>query len=279
MNGEDGRSLDYRWPAPRQRFVFSAGLRLNLLDWGGEGPPLLLLHGVGGNAWMWGGLADELGKSRRPIALDLRGYGDSQWSVQQNYGTDDHVRDVGAVTAALELERFDLVGFSWGGLIGLGFAAAHPERVGRLVMIDIPPSSALPEDAIPPNFRARFDDHADAVEGERALAPRGEEATLEALAALSTRADPDGGLVRKMDPYLTKRWPFRSDERWDELRDLSVPTLVVHAADSPVLSGEDAAAMAELPGVTLVTIPESGHLVATEQPRQLGRSITEFIDS
>ena len=278
MSGEVQRPLDHGWPLPSQRFVISDGLRLSLLDWGGEAPPLLMLHGVGGNAWMWGSMVAELGKSRRPIGLDLRGYGDSQWSPDHRYETADHAGDVAAVTAALEIGELDLVGFSWGGLVALAFAAANPGRVRSLAMIDIPPSSPLGEEAIPPNFRAVFEDHADAVEAERGLAPRAAESTLEALAALSSRSDEQGGLVRKMDPYLTQRWPFRSDQRWEELRELEAPTLVVHAADSPVLSGEDAAAMAELPGVTLVTIPESGHLVANEQPRLLSGAILEFLN-
>lgn len=277
MADREVRSIEYPWPSPRQRFVVVEGHRLSVLDWGGDRPPVLLLHGVGGNAWMWGALAETLRRHRHPIALDFRGYGDSEWSPRHEYLTEHHVADVAALLAALELERLDLVGFSWGGLVALAFAAAHPDLVERLVTIDIPPSSELPEDAIPPNFRARFADHADAVAGERALAPRAEEATLEALAALSTRAEADGGLARKMDPYLTTRWPFRSDDRWNELRELSVPTLAVRAADSPILSEEVAAAMAELPGVELVTIPSSGHLVANEQPQALGREIVEFL--
>lgn len=279
MDGEARSPLDHPWPSPRQRWVFSDGLRLNVLEWEGEGPPLVLLHGVGGNAWMWGGLATSLREDRRLVALDLRGYGESQWSAGRSYRTEDHAGDVAALVAALGLERLDVAGFSWGGLVGLAFAAAHPELVERLAMIDIAPSSALPEEAIPPNFRARFEDHADAVEGERALAPRAAEATLAALAALGTRAEADGSLVRKIDPYLTARWPFRSDDRWQELRDLPLPALVVHAADSMVLSGEEAAAMARLPGVELVTIPDSGHLVANEQPRLLERAIADFLNS
>lgn len=278
LDGEARPLPDPGWPLPRQRFVCAGGLRLSLLDWEGERPPLVLLHGVGGNAWMWAGLAAELGRSRRLLALDFRGYGDSQWSARQEYRTEDLAGDVGALAAALELERFDLVGFSWGGLVALAFAAAQPQRVRRLAMIDIPPSSPLPEEAIAPNFRARFDDHADAVEGERALAPRGEEATLATLAALGTRAEGQG-LTRKMDPYLTRRWPFRADDRWDELRELPLPALVVHAADSPVLSADDAAAMAALPGVSLVTVPDCGHLVATEQPRLLAAAIDDFLNS
>jgi len=278
MTDFEVRSFDYPWPSPRQRFVVVDGRRLSVLDWGGDKPPLLLLHGVGGNAWMWGGLAETLRQHRRPLALDFRGYGDSEWSRQHEYETEHHAADVAALVTALELERLDLVGFSWGGLVALAFAAAHPDLVERVVTIDIPPSSDLPEDAIPPNFRARFTDHADAIEGERALAPRTAEATLEALAALSTRAEADGGLARKMDPHLTTRWPFRSDDRWDELRALPVPTLAVRAAESPILSEEVAAAMAELPGVELVTIPGSGHLIANEQPQALGREIVEFLN-
>jgi pimeloyl-ACP methyl ester carboxylesterase len=277
VNIEADQLIDHPWPEPRRLFVLAGDLRLSVLDWEGDRRPLLLLHGVGGNAWTWGPVAAALKRVRRPIALDLRGYGDSQWSRDHCYRTEDHASDLAHVAAALGLGGFDIAGFSWGGLIGLAFAAAHPEMVGRLVMIDVPPSSTLPEDAIPPNFRGRYEDHRDAVEGERELAPRAEPATLAALAAVGTRPDDHGALVRKMDPHLMSRWPFRSDNRWDEVRNLQVPTLVVRAGDSPVFSAVEAAAMGESPAVEVATVPDAGHLVVAERPQALAGLILDFL--
>ena len=226
---------------------------------------------------MWGPVSKRLQGEHRLLALDLRGYGESQWSKERRYRTKDHASDVTGVASSLGVEEFDLVGFSWGGLIALSASSNDPERVGRLAMIDIAPSSTLPEDAIPPNFRSDFDDHDDAVDAERALAPRATEATLDFLAGHGSRPSVRGGLERKIDPYLVQRWPFRSDNLWSELRALSQPTLVIRAAESPVLSSAEAEDMGAIPHVTVRTVPEAGHLVVAERPDAVADHLSAFL--
>ena len=263
---------------PAHDFVVADGIRLHLLDYGGRGRPIVLLHGVGGHAWMWAEIAPALAEIGRPLALDLRGFGESQWSDDRAYATEDHRDDLARVAGALELGRVDLVGFSWGGLVALAYTAAYPDRVRRLVIIDIAPSSALAETALPPGITGRFADHAEAVEAQRRLAPRASDAQLEIMAAFDTRSHPDGGLETRRDPLFLERWPFRADDRWDELRALDAPTLVVRAADSVVLSPAEAEQMvAEAPAARLVTVPEAGHLVVLEQPAAVRRTLVEFL--
>ena len=267
---------------PGRRFVaVNGGTRLHLLDWGGGGRPILLLHGIGGHAWMWAHIAPALRPLGRPLAPDLRGFGDSEWAAADApYTTEGHLADVIALADVLELEELDVVGFSWGGLVALALGAQQPERVRRLAIVDIAPSSAMAVDAIPPGFRGRFADHADAVEGERALAPRATDALLEAMAAFGTRSDPAGGLVRKLDPRFLTSWPFRADDRWAELREVRARTLVVRAAESPLLSAADAERMAaELSDGRVETIADSGHLIALEQPQRLTDSLRAFLSA
>ena len=258
------------------RFVYANGLRLHLLDFGGEGRETLLLHGVGGGAWVWHAVAPQLAAGRHVLALDLRGYGESQWSANGRYATDDHVADVEAVLTALGIDAVDLVGFSWGGLIGLALAA-RSARVGRLCLVDIGPSSPLSEMEVMP-LPYRSADMEDALEGERSLAPRAQTATLEAAAALLTAPAAEGGFVRKLDPFFLTRWPFRADDRWDELRALDAELLIVHADESRVLPGEVAERMRdEARQATLVEIADSGHLVPIEQPEALVAAIDRFL--
>ena len=126
---------------PRHQFIHTNGLRLHLLDYGGTGPPILLLHGVLGQAWMWRAVAPALSPLGRVIAPDFRGYGDSQWSVGQEYRTVDHAQDIRAICAELGLTTAKVVGFSWGALVGLALSQQAVGLVDRLVMIDIGPSS------------------------------------------------------------------------------------------------------------------------------------------
>jgi lipase len=119
---------------------------LHVHDWGpADAQPLLCLHGV----TSWGGRFRRLAKDRlaafHVFAPDLRGHGVSDWEPPWNLGT--HTDDLVHTLDALRLERVDLVGHSFGGRLGLELAARHPERVGRLVLLDpavwVPPQVAL----------------------------------------------------------------------------------------------------------------------------------------
>jgi pimeloyl-ACP methyl ester carboxylesterase len=256
-------------------FVEVTGARLHLLDFGGSGRPVILLHGVLGQAWMWHEAAPGLTAAGRVLALDFRGYGDSQWG-DGGYTTDGHADDVEALVGALDSE-VDLVGFSWGGLVALAVAARRPELVRRLAMVDIPPSSGQSETQVPP-LSAQYAGHAEAVEGERKLSPRADDRMLATMAAFGTRAAPGGALARKHDPFFLERWPFRGDDRWDELRAVRQPLLLVHALESPVLSREDAIRMRdEAHDATLVEIEDCGHLIPVERPTQLTAALADFL--
>jgi pimeloyl-ACP methyl ester carboxylesterase len=77
-------------------------------------------------------------------------------------------------------------------------------------------------------------------------------------------------------PFFFERWPFRSDDRWEELRALSLPVLVVRA-DQTWVRAEIAERMAaEAPDGRFVQISDSGHLIAVEQPAELGRALKSF---
>ncbi len=259
------------------RFVHVEGARLHLLEVGRGGRPVLLLHGVLGHAWMWHAVAPRLEGAGRVLALDLRGYGDSQWAPDGEYTTETHAADVAAVLEQVAGERADVVGFSWGGLIGLALASRRPELVRRLVMVDIPPSSALAEHDVPP-IPPDVAGHAEAVAAERRLSPRAADEVLDVIAAHATRPSAGGRLARKHDPVFLARWPFRADDRWDELAALRHPLLIVHAAESPVLSAGDVARMqAAAPGARVVRIEDSGHLVPVEQPVRLAEALLPFL--
>lgn len=257
-------------------FVQVNRLRLHYIDYGGTGRPKVCLHGVTGQAWVWRDVAPALTSVGRVIAVDLRGFGDSQWSPTQSYSTTDHVADLEGVMASIGMDEVDLVGSSWGGLIGLAFAAVHPERVRRLALVDVAPSSSQGEEEVPQRA-ASFDDHAAAVEAERAANPNAPHEMIEVAATFGTRPGEGGRLYRKHDPYFLERWPFRSDDRWEELRSLTVPTLVVHAEKS-FIPLEIAQKMAsEAKDATLVEIPDSGHLIPVENPAALADALLKFL--
>ncbi|MCS6835564.1 MAG: alpha/beta hydrolase [Anaerolineae bacterium] len=101
-----------------------------------EGVPVLLLHGLTTNRWSWRGLLrNGLGEGRRVLIPDLRGRGGSA-KPPRGYTMDDHVQDLLALLDDLLIRRADVVGHSFGGLLGAYLAAHHPQRVRRLVIVD-----------------------------------------------------------------------------------------------------------------------------------------------
>jgi pimeloyl-ACP methyl ester carboxylesterase len=264
-------------PPVRHVFVHVGGRRLHLLDFGGTGPLILLLHGILGHSWMWQDAAPRLNDLGHVLALDFRGYGDSQWSSQGQYSTEDHASDVQEVLNALGAGAADVVGFSSGGLVALALAARCPELVSSLVMVDIAPASSLSETDVPP-VPGEYNDHGQALEAERRLSPRAAERMLQAMALFGTRPVAEGKLARKHDVCFLSRWPFRADQRWVELAALEQPVLIVRASESPVLSAADAARMIGIArNGSLAEVEGSGHLVPVEQPQALAETVRAFL--
>jgi lipase len=106
------------------------------------GPPLLAIHGITAHGRRFRRLAEEAWPERHTVAVDLRGHGrslsDGPWNIGQ------HVADLVDTLDALGLATVDVVGHSYGGVIGLALLAMHPQRVARLVMLD--PAFALAPD-------------------------------------------------------------------------------------------------------------------------------------
>ena len=94
----------------------------------GDGPPLVLIHGIGASRHSWDGLVAHLRRDFRCISYDLRGHGKSPLP-KPPYTLDDLVVDLEAVRCELHLDRMHLAGHSLGGMIGPAYARAHPERV------------------------------------------------------------------------------------------------------------------------------------------------------
>jgi pimeloyl-ACP methyl ester carboxylesterase len=104
---------------------------------GGAGPAVLLLHGYGETGDMWVPLAVDLARDHTVIVPDLRGLGRSS-KPSSGFDKKTQAGDVAGVLAALRIEQIDLVTHDIGNMVGFAFAAQHPERVTRLVLIDAP---------------------------------------------------------------------------------------------------------------------------------------------
>ncbi|RMH56281.1 MAG: alpha/beta hydrolase [Deinococcus-Thermus bacterium] len=123
--------------------VQTSEVRIHLVK-GGQGPPLLLLHGYPQTHAMWHKVAPALAQHFTVVAPDLRGYGDSGKPPgdpqHQNYSKRRMAQDQLEVMRALGFERFLVVGHDRGGRVGHRMALDYPERVLKLVVLDIVPT-------------------------------------------------------------------------------------------------------------------------------------------
>ncbi|MFM0731443.1 alpha/beta hydrolase [Paraburkholderia sediminicola] len=263
--------------AIRELFVPASTGALHALEFGrdtGEYPPLICLHGVTGSAWLWHDVAQELGKTRRVIALDLRGHGESYWPESHAYLTDDHIDDLETLVQSLDLPLFDLAGLSWGALIAIGYTARAPARVRQLAVVDVEPNFERGEkevDARPTFFQHRIA----ALNYERKANPMASDALLDMVAFHSIRPIV-GGWERKHDPFFFSCWPFRRDNYWNALREIDRHMLFVHGERSFV-RGAVMRQMAESARRgEFVEIAGSGHLVPLERPMELTDALKQF---
>ena len=119
-------------------FIDTNGIQLHYLDPGGDGPTLVLLHGLTANAHFFDGLvAAGLGRDLRVVAVDLRGRGDSD-KPDTGYTIADHAADLLGLIDVLGLEHVTLGGHSFGGLVTYYLAATYPDRFSRCVVVDAP---------------------------------------------------------------------------------------------------------------------------------------------
>jgi esterase len=107
-------------------------------DFGGSGaPPLVILHGMLGSSRNWQAVGRDLAETRRTFALDLRNHGLSPHADAMSYGA--MADDVLAWMDAQGIAQADIMGHSMGGKVAMVLACGHPERVSRLVVVDIAP--------------------------------------------------------------------------------------------------------------------------------------------
>jgi pimeloyl-ACP methyl ester carboxylesterase len=264
---------------PVERDVTVNGLRLHLLDWGGTGrTPLLLLHGFTGHAHAWDTLSIALQPHFRVVALDQRGHGDSEPS--DVYNAVVAFDDITGVVDQLGFASFVLVGLSMGGRNGMYFASKRPERVQKLVTLDIGPEISAKASA--PSSGPPEPDTWDSIEQAARHLYRGNPYPgihyYRWVASQSLRARPDGALVWKWHPSVKERRSTGNVDWWEVVRAIRPPTLVLRGEHSPILDRDVAERMAkELPHGRFVEIPDAVHTLHEDNPEAVLAALKDFL--
>ncbi|MFN2544082.1 MAG: alpha/beta fold hydrolase [Actinomycetota bacterium] len=119
----------------RARSVVSGGVRLAVRDHGGDGPPLLCIHGLASSSHIFDLVTPLVAGEFHVVSYDQRGHGESA-KPSSGYGFERTAADAAAVVRALRLRGPIVLGHSWGANVALELAVRHPIAVGALVLLD-----------------------------------------------------------------------------------------------------------------------------------------------
>ena len=268
--------------AARRRVLAANSLRLHCLEWGSpERPGLLLLHGGAAHAHWFDTVATAFQDRFHVVALDQRGHGESQWPEPPSYRTEDFARDVVGVMDALGWSQMALLGHSMGGHNAMCFAAWHPARVSRLVIVDSRP--AIPEEELLAMLQRgprplRRHESLDAAVGRFRLIPPESTADPQLLAHLARAgiSERDGTWAYRFDPACDGT--RRPVDAWPLLPKIECPTLIVRGEKSTILSRRTGEAMAKgIAHARLDEIPGAYHHVPLDAPASLVVLVERFL--
>jgi len=264
-------------------FIDSGGVKLHYVM-AGDGPLLVLLHGFPDYHYTWRDQVPALSKHFKVVALDLRGYNESDKPEGiDNYKMEKLVGDVAAVLDHFKQKKAVVAGHDWGGAIAWSFAMAHPDKVDRLMILNLPHPNGLmrelahnPEQQKNSEYARTFQkpDAAKLITPEMLVIwVKEPEARKKYLSALQ-RSSMEGMLNYYKANY--PREPYRADAKFPSVK---CPVLMIHGLDDKAL----------LPGalndtwkwvekdLTIITVPGAGHFVHRDRPEFVARKMVGWL--
>lgn len=257
------------------------GREIHYTEWGSQhADTVIAWHGLARTCRDMDDIAEHLSRQYRVICPDTIGRGLSEWSPApaQEYCLGFYVKLAASLADQLGLERFDWLGTSMGGAIGLVAAAtALRGRIRRLVLNDIGPQLAPAALARIRSYAGNPESFATVGELERYFRtiyqPYGwlSDAQWRRLTETSVRRLPDGRVTPHYDPAMVMQFVHHGDDyrRWDEWDSLDLPVLCLRGESSDLLLPETAEAMRRRgPRAVVIEIPGCGHAPALNTPEQ-----------
>ncbi|MEU8403698.1 alpha/beta hydrolase [Nonomuraea sp. NPDC048892] len=248
--------------------VRAGELDVGVIDDGGGGVPLVLVHGGESDRTQYATLRSYLGPGIRAISYDQR---DSGITVNPPvpYSLGDLADDLADLLDALGLERAHLLGTSFGGAVVQHTALRHPDRVASLVLIATTPSFALCPQQVGELFDMSHDDRQQAVK-DFFVTPEGQ-AELHNRAAQTLAYRDQGKAGRRHDAA-------RRHEVRDRLGEITAPTLIVHGTADLLAPYSGALLMEErIPDARLRAIENGRHAIAMEFAEPIAGYIRDFL--
>lgn len=274
---------------PQNELIQLRDLRFHYRVWSSPAkdlPNLVLLHGFTGHARSWDSLASYLSHRYNVYALDLRGHGESDWSPDAQYGSQDMVEDLVAFISAMGFESFSLLGLSLGGIVSFHYASGQPKELQRLVIVDIAPRidrtgvSNIREGVARSDVFSSVEEAFARARADNPVPPVAHQFHRVRHSLMRTE---DGNWTFRYDRAL--RNPNQSglrthteEDGWSALKKVTVPTLLVRGENSALLSRATAEEFVHtVKDGTLIEIPGSGHSVPLDKPNEFLQAVETFL--
>lgn len=278
--------LDTRYTNSASRFTEVSGLRVHYRD-EGQGPPVLLLHGMASSLHTWDGWADALQAEFRVIRLDLPGFGLTGPRPDGDYSIERDLEFLDAFAKQLGLDSFHLGGNSLGGLIAWRYALTRPQRVRRLILVDAagyPRSPPSPAPFVIRLARLPVISRLLTLTAPRSIYRRSvfevygdpakvTDAVVERYYELSLRPGNRQAFVDRARALFTV-----ADEHGPAPATIRQPTLVIWgAADRWIPLGDGEAFAGDIPNAELAVFPGAGHVPMEEIPLPTAAAARRFL--
>lgn len=283
--------LAVKWATPPSQFIELQGMRVHLRD---EGPrddplPIVLLHGTSASLHTWEGWARALRAERRVIRVDLPGFALTGPHPKDDYSTAAYVDFVRALADRLGLKRFVLAGNSLGGQIAWSTAAAMPDRVARLILVDAsgyPAELLQARQDIPLGFKLASMPWLQPLV-RNTLPRRVVESSVRNVYGDAAKVTPElvdvyydmtlrAGNRRALS--LRMKQGYTADTR--QLAKLRMPTLILWGGKDRLVPREAARWFArDIAGSRLVVFEDLGHVPHEEDPQRTVQEVRNFLAS
>jgi pimeloyl-ACP methyl ester carboxylesterase len=275
--------LEVQYAASPSEFIQVDDVRFHVRETGPkDGPAVMMLHGFGSSLHTWEPWSSTLSKQYRTIRFDLPGFGLTEPDPTADYSDERGMHLLAALMDRLSIARTVLIGHSMGGKLAWMFAAKHPERVSKLILIS------------PDGFESDGFEY-----GKKAVVPMLVRLLPYTLPTFMVRmnlapayGDPsaltDDALTRYRDMMLAPGSRNAMIARMEQvelqppealLSRIQVPTLLVWGEkDAMIPVGNAKEYSKALPDSRLVTLPQAGHLPHEETPEQSLAPVLAFLD-
>ena len=286
------------FPGFARKRIRTGGALINLVH-GGEGPPVLLVHGYPETHVMWHKVAPALARDYSVVCADLRGYGDSSKPKglpdHSNYAKRAMAQDMAEVMTRLGHRKFHLVGHDRGGRVAHRLARDHGARVRSLTVLDISPTLRVFENTDMALARAFYhwffliqpapmpermiaSVRRDYLLGRIGRGPTGMKAFSQAVQREYLRCFDARGIHGSCEDYRAAATIDLAHDRKSLNKKLAMPVLALWARHSPVGSMFDCladwrAVAKDVRGRAL----DCGHFLPEERPREVLRELRRFL--